>query len=181
MTRKTKRSARRKPRRKTPAASGSVVPTDYRKQHQPDEFATRMRKHVAADDGSIDPTKLKAFAETNDAWQPAYAALNVGMRFMNISNRMRGLMRRGTKVKWMAATLVALALLAPGNDAAAQPLTTFRNDRGQVTGYATTRGNVTTFTNPFGQQTGRAERSRDGTVRFFNERGQQTGTTRTGQ
>ena len=80
--------------------SASVVPADYRKQHQPDQFAVRLRKRVTADDGTIDPATLKEFAEANDVWQARYASLNVGMQFMNVSNRLRALMRRSEKVKW---------------------------------------------------------------------------------
>jgi hypothetical protein len=48
---------------------------------------------------------------------------------------------------------------------------TFRNERGQVTGQATTRGDTTTYSNEKGQITGRAER-RGNTTNFFNEKGQ---------
>jgi hypothetical protein len=56
--------------------------------------------------------------------------------------------------------------------------TTFRDNRGVITGYGQTRGNSTTFTAPNGQQTGRAERRPDGSTTFYNTRGQQTGTAR---
>jgi hypothetical protein len=174
----TKRTTKpHKAKRRASAATGSVVPADYRKQHRPDEFAVRLRKHIVADDGNIDPAKLKELAEANGAWQFAYADLNVGMRFMNVSNRLRALVRRGAKIKW-AAVLLALVLVA-GDRATAQPQTrTFYNDRGQITGTATTRGNVTVFSNQKGQQTGRAERRGDATTNFYNNRGQMIGTSR---
>jgi hypothetical protein len=168
---------RKTKRRAPPAAAGSVISAEYRKQHRPDEFAVRLRKHVAADDGSIDPVKLRTVAEANDAWRPTYANLNVGMRFMNVSVRLRGLLRKGAKLKWAAALLLAL-LLAAGDGAVAEPLTTLRNDKGQVTGYGERRGNTTTFTDDKGRQTGRAERSRDGTTNFYNEKGQMIGMSR---
>jgi hypothetical protein len=68
------------------------------------------------------------------------------------------------------------AMLA--NAANAEPVTTFKNDRGQVTGQGTTRGNVTTFEDNMGRDIGRAERGRDGTIRFFNEKGQSVGSAR---
>jgi hypothetical protein len=63
----------------------------------------------------------------------------------------------------------------------AEPLTVFRNDRGQVTGYGERRGNTTTFSNSLGQQTGRAERQRDGTTIFYDAMGRQIGTARPGR
>ena len=77
-----------------------MISADYRKQHRPDELALRLCKHVAAADGSIDPAKLRALAEANGVWSHRYAALNRGMAFMNVSNRLRGLVRGGGKVEW---------------------------------------------------------------------------------
>jgi hypothetical protein len=45
---------------------------------------------------------------------------------------------------------------------------TFRNDRGQVTGQATTRG----------QQTGHADRRPDGSTNYYDERGRMIGSSR---
>jgi hypothetical protein len=53
----------------------------------------------------------------------------------------------------------------------------FYNDKGQVTGQTTTRGDTTTFSNEKGQVTGRAER-RGNATNFFNERGQMIGSSR---
>jgi hypothetical protein len=60
----------------------------------------------------------------------------------------------------------------------AEPLTVFRNDRGQVTGYGERRGNTTTFSNSLGQQTGRSERLPDGTTIFYDAMGRQIGSAR---
>jgi hypothetical protein len=77
------------------------------------------------------------------------------------------------------AALAAIALLAATIAAAgAEPLTTFRNSQGQIVGYGERRGNTTIFTNPSGQQTGRAERQRDGMTIFYDANGQQVGTAK---
>jgi hypothetical protein len=100
---KTKKPARRpaaKRLRKPARPAGSVISAEYRKQHQPDELAQRLRSYVNGDDGRIDPAKLRAVAEANDAWRDRYAALNPGMQFMNVSVRLRALVRNGGKVAW---------------------------------------------------------------------------------
>jgi hypothetical protein len=61
---------------------------------------------------------------------------------------------------------------------AAEPLTVYRNDKGQITGYGERRGNTTTFENSLGQNVGRAEQRRDGTVQFYDAQGRQTGSAR---
>ena len=58
-------------------------------------------------------------------------------------------------------------------------LTVFRDSMGRVQGYATTRGNSTTFTNERGQQTGRAVRGKDGVTIFYDAMGRQIGSTKT--
>ena len=65
----------------------------------------------------------------------------------------------------------ALALLA---GAAVAQQQTFRNERGQITGTASTSGNVTTFRDRSGRMTGSAERMRDGTT--IDGQGRLTGT-----
>jgi hypothetical protein len=71
-----------------------------------------------------------------------------------------------------------VALVALITTASAEPLTTFRNDKGQVTGYSERRGNTTTFSNSLGQQTGRAERQRDGTTIFYDSAGRMVGSSK---
>ena len=66
------------------------------------------------------------------------------------------------------AIAVALALLA--GPAVAQQQT-FRNERGQITGTASTSGNVTTFRDRSGRITGTAERMRDGSVQYRDAMG----------
>jgi len=70
------------------------------------------------------------------------------------------------------AIAVALALLA--GPAVAQQQT-FRNERGQITGTASTSGNVTTFRDRSGRITGTAERMRDGSVQYRDAMGRLTG------
>jgi hypothetical protein len=79
------------------------------------------------------------------------------------------------------ATMIRFALIAFGmliTTASAEPLTTFRNDKGQVTGYSEWRGNTTTFSNERGQSTGRAERQRDGTTIFYDSMGRMIGSSK---
>jgi YD repeat-containing protein len=71
-------------------------------------------------------------------------------------------------------TLAAvLALLLAGPALAQQQ--TFRNERGQITGTASTSGNVTTFRDRSGRLTGSAERMRDGSVQYRDAMGRMTG------
>jgi YD repeat-containing protein len=81
-----------------------------------------------------------------------------------------------------STTIIAVAALAATVAAAdAEPQTqTLYNERGQVTGQATTRGNTTTFSNERGEQTGRAERRGDGTTNFYDSAGRLIGTSRSG-
>jgi hypothetical protein len=75
------------------------------------------------------------------------------------------------------AIAIVIAVLVCGmRSSRAEPLT-FRNDKGQVTGYGTRRGNETTFQNNMGQSVGRAV-TRGNTTTIYNEKGQQTGTIR---
>ena len=87
--------------RKTKTAS--VVPAKYRERYEDgscgDTLAVRL-KHVTADDGTTDVTKLRALAESNDVWSASYAKLNAGMQRMTIGNKLRKLMRDGTKIVW---------------------------------------------------------------------------------
>ncbi len=59
-----------------------------------------------------------------------------------------------------------------------EPLTTFRNDRGQVTGYGQTQGNTTTYKNERGQEVGRAIRQQDGSILFYDSKGRSIGSAR---
>jgi hypothetical protein len=55
---------------------------------------------------------------------------------------------------------------------------TFRNERGQEIGRSITRGNTTTLKDEKGREIGRSERRDDGTTIFFNQRGQEIGSSR---
>jgi hypothetical protein len=106
MTRKTKTARRRTARRPAPDAAASVVPAKYReryKQHggsSGDDLAVRLKKWVAAPDGTVDLAKLRALAEANGVWSDRYAGLNAGLARMTCSNRLRALVRRGSKIVW---------------------------------------------------------------------------------
>jgi hypothetical protein len=73
---------------------------------------------------------------------------------------------------------VVLIMLILIGHVRAEPVTVFRNDKGQVIGYGEKRGNTTTYSNEKGQQTGRADRSKDGTIRFYDEKGRNVGSAR---
>src|SRR5262249_26859178 len=101
---------------------------------------------------------------------------NAGMTertIFRISQKIRRHFRMGLMVIVLAQAL--LILIGHVN---AEPQTrTFYNDRGQVTGQATTRGNTTTFSNDKGQSVGRSERRGDATY-YYNDKGQMIGTSR---
>lgn len=98
MTRKTKAKPAPDPR--------SIVSADWRDRYAKhggscgDALSVRLRRHLEADDGSLDLTKLKALALLNGCWQPGYERLNRGMRRLNVGNRLRALARNGVTVKW---------------------------------------------------------------------------------
>jgi YD repeat-containing protein len=76
----------------------------------------------------------------------------------------------------LSVGMILLVLI--GHVRAEERTRTFYNDKGQVTGQATTRGNTTTFSNDKGQVTGRAERRPDGTTNFYDDKGRIIGTSR---
>lgn len=88
----------------------SVVKRRYKTKYRPfkmtcgDDLARQISSHVMVKDEigklRIDPPKLKRFAQANGVWQRAYNDLNVGMRRMNIANRLRAAVRKGHKVVW---------------------------------------------------------------------------------
>jgi hypothetical protein len=85
----------------------SVVKKLYKTRYRPhhhkngDELGARLTKAVADETGKkTDPDKLFAFAEANGLWNDRYAALNVGMRRMNIANRARAKVKKGGKLVW---------------------------------------------------------------------------------
>jgi YD repeat-containing protein len=70
---------------------------------------------------------------------------------------------------------IAVALMLLGTPAVAEPTQLFYNERGQITGSASTSANVTTFRDRSGRMTGTAERQRDGTTLFRDGQGRMTG------
>jgi len=70
-------------------------------------------------------------------------------------------------------TLAAVLALLAGPAVAQQQ--TFRNERGQITGTASSGGNVTTFRDGSGRMTGTAERMRDGSAQYRDAMGRLTG------
>jgi hypothetical protein len=80
--------------------SRSIIPPEKRKVFQPDALSMAISTAVAGDKGRTDPAKLEAFARDNGVWRDGYLRLNVGMRRMNIGNRVRGKQRRGEQIVW---------------------------------------------------------------------------------
>jgi len=96
--------------------SKSIVKRKYKKLYRPnkdtngDGLSDQIRDHVSlendAGDKRIDVAALKRFAIANNVWQASYALLNVGQMKMNITNRLRGLIRAGARdgkeydIKW---------------------------------------------------------------------------------
>lgn len=92
-----------------PSEGRSVVKRTYKTRYKPfkstcgDELAALVRRHleVKTEDGlRIDPVKLRTFAAANDCWQDRYDSLNVGMRRMNVVNRLRAKVKKGHDIVW---------------------------------------------------------------------------------
>jgi YD repeat-containing protein len=71
-----------------------------------------------------------------------------------------------------------ILLVLIGHVRAEERTRTLYNDKGQVTGQATTRGSTTTFSNERGQSVGRAERRPDGTTNFYDSMGRMIGSSK---
>jgi YD repeat-containing protein len=72
-------------------------------------------------------------------------------------------------------TLTLAAVLALLAGAAVAQQQTFRNERGRITGTASTSGSITTYRDAQGRLTGTAERQRDGSVQYRDTMGRLTG------
>ena len=92
-----------------PSEGRSVVKRAYKTRYKPfkstcgDELAALVRRHleVKTEEGlRIDPVKLRTFAVANDCWQDRYNQLNVGMRRMNVVNRLRAKVKKGHDIVW---------------------------------------------------------------------------------
>jgi hypothetical protein len=77
----------------------------------------------------------------------------------------------------LLAAIALIVLVLIGHVRAEPQTRTFYNEKGQVTGRATTRGDTTTFRDSLGRETARAER-RGNATNFFNEKGQMIGSSR---
>ena len=71
-----------------------------------------------------------------------------------------------------------ILLVLIGHVRAEERTRTLYNDKGQLTGTATTRGNTTTFSNERGQSVGRAERRDDVVTNFYDSMGRIIGTSK---
>src|SRR5262245_60699153 len=74
----------------------------------------------------------------------------------------------------MRITLAAVLLLVLAGAAGAEPSTLFYNTHGQITGSASSSGNVVTFRDRSGKMVGTSERTPSGTI-FRNRRRQAHG------
>jgi hypothetical protein len=80
---------------------------------------------------------------------------------------------------FLAAMLLVFAILFGMVRASAETqLQTFRDDKGRITGQATTRGSSTTFQDAQGRETGRAERRPDGVTNYYDAKGRVIGSSR---
>ena|SRR6185369_2603646 len=96
----TKRTTegRRKSTKSTKSDTNSVVRSEYRARygsegHCGDRVAHRLKK--------LDSDGLREVAEANGVWKAEYAKLNPGLQRMSIGNRIRGLIRNGSKISWV--------------------------------------------------------------------------------
>lgn len=66
-----------------------------------DDLAAKVAEHCNTG-GAIDLAKLKAFAKANGVWNDKYASLNNGLQRMNVVNRLRGALKKNSKlqIKW---------------------------------------------------------------------------------
>lgn len=90
----------------------SVVKRKYKRAYRPfkqtcgDDISKLISKHLLVKDDEtgemkIDEKKLVRFAKLNDAWVDSYKDLNVGMRRMNVANRIRAKVKRDDyKIVW---------------------------------------------------------------------------------
>lgn len=88
----------------------SVVKKAYKRAYKPfkskcgDDLSKLISAHLQFkdEDGRVrtDEAKLEAFAKANDCWVNEYRFLNVGMRRMNVANRLRGKVKKGGEVIW---------------------------------------------------------------------------------
>jgi hypothetical protein len=105
-TKRTTKTRKPKARKAARADTASVVPADFRASYAEhggscgDDLAQRLKKHLTATDGTTDLDKLRALAELNGLWRSDYGRLNPGLQRLNVGNRLRALVRQGTKVKW---------------------------------------------------------------------------------
>ncbi len=92
-----------------PSEGRSVVKRSYKQRYRPfkstcgDDVAAAVRRHleIKTEEGlRIDPVKLQTFAKANDCWQDRYEQLNVGMRRMNVVNRLRAKIKKGHDIVW---------------------------------------------------------------------------------
>lgn len=90
----------------------SVVKRRYKQAYRPfrntcgDDLSGQISNHlkVQGDNGRmyIDEQKLVRFARANGVWRPEYAHLNVGMRRMNLANRLRTRIKKEKyKIAWV--------------------------------------------------------------------------------
>lgn len=89
----------------------SVVKRVYKQRYRPfrakcgDELSVLITTHLTAgkdEDGRVrlDEERIERFARANGVWVDSYALLNVGMRRMNIANRLRAMVKKGYEIVW---------------------------------------------------------------------------------
>lgn len=92
--------------------SKSIIKRKYKTKYRPfkqtngddlvQSIATHLKTLTNPNTGKpmVDPAKLEKFARLNNVWQDGYAYLNVGMRRLNVGNRLRAKVRKGHEIVW---------------------------------------------------------------------------------
>ena len=87
------------------SSSRSIVPTNYKADYAKnggscgDELATALAELSKGDDGKLDPERLADIASQNGIDLARWAHLNIGQQRMNLSNVLRGKIKKGVAVK----------------------------------------------------------------------------------
>lgn len=89
--------------------TGGIIKPKYRKEYKKsggncgDEVAVLLTAHIRVEKrGSrtlVDPNRLREVAVANGVWRKEYESLNVGQQRMNVSNRLRHMLKEGYGVQ----------------------------------------------------------------------------------
>lgn len=63
-----------------------------------DELGAQVRAHVRAEDGRVDPARLRSLAEANGCWLARYGTMSAGSRMAGVLARLRLRAERGHEI-----------------------------------------------------------------------------------